>query len=155
MPHPGTRSTPTALLVCALALLLGGCIVTRDSPAPGCVKRIGFPVIGGCAGKSAILDLSVGPASTCLDIRVNNCNGGVLEVDNSCAATLLLGGVEIPPAGRASLDIVDESGAYTLRRVDGNFSAYVPDQDRPVVITGTLDGLEIAVSLTKTARLCE
>jgi len=36
--------------------------------------------VGGCWGKSAIIDIKVEPAIDCLKIEVNNCNGGILEV---------------------------------------------------------------------------
>ena len=83
-----------SIIVLLLALLLSGCIVTKGSPAPGCVESIGLPMSGGCFGKTVILDLTVEPENECLVITANNCNGGVLEVENSCPETLVLGGVE-------------------------------------------------------------
>jgi hypothetical protein len=111
---------------------------------------------GGCSGKTAILDLSVAPAIACLDIAVNNCNGGVIEVDNDCQETLTLGGVEIPPADYVSLDVVEgKDGTYTMRDVSSNFSDYIPPEDRRITLTGVLGGQEIKVAFTKTALLCE
>ena len=144
------------LIVILSALLLTGCIVTKDSPAPGCVESIGFPVLGGCSGETVILDLTVEPQNECLTIAVNNCNGGVLEVDNSCLETLILGGVEIPSSDRVSLDVIErENGTYALRGVGGNFSDYVPEEDKSIVIAGLLGDQDVKVTFTKTAPLCE
>jgi hypothetical protein len=142
--------------VASLMLVLSSCIVTKDSPAPGCVESIGFPLAGGCFGKTAILDLAVEPESECLTIAVNNCNGGVLEVHNGCDEALVLGGVEIPSSDRVGLDVVaGDDGEYRLAEVSSNFSDYVPEADRKVEVTGTLGEQEIRLTLTKTAKLCE
>jgi hypothetical protein len=156
MPHLRSSTRTSALIVGALVCLLGGCIVTQDSPAPGCVKSIGLPVAGGCFGKTTLLDLQVAPATECLDLTINNCNGGVLEVRNTCAETLRLGGIEILPSDTASLDLtVDAAGTHTLIRTGGNFSDYIPDKDQHISFDGTLGTQAIAVTLTKTAQLCE
>jgi len=155
MPRSSALPLTRWITVTALALLLSACIVTQDSPAPGCIKSVGLPMSGGCFGKTAILDLSVAPEIACLDIAVNNCNGGVIEVDNDCQETLVLGGVEIPPADYVSLDVVEKDGTYTLRDVSSNFSDYVPPEDRRITLTGVLGEQEIEVAFTKTALLCE
>ena len=146
----------TVLITAALLVfLLGGCIVTKDSPAPGCVESIGFPLIGGCFGKTAILDL-VEPENECLTIEVNNCNGGVLEVHNACSETLVLGGAEIPSSDYVSLDVIEqEGGEYSVSEVSSNFSDYVPETDKTIEIVGTLGTQEITIIFTKTAQLCE
>jgi hypothetical protein len=144
------------IAVASLMLLLGGCIVVKDSPAPGCVEFIGFPSVGGCFGKTAILGLAVEPENECLTIAVNNCNGGVLEVHNACDETLVLGGVEIPSSDHVSLDVVaGDDGEYRLTEVSSNFSDYVPEADREIEVAGTLGEQEIRLAFTKTARLCE
>ncbi len=140
----------------SLALLLSACIVTKDSPAPGCIKTIGCAGTGGCLGKTAILDLNVKPEHECLDITVNNCNGGVLEIQNSCPETLLLGGLELVPPDYVSLDVVQgPGGAYSLLDVHGNYSDYVPQEEQHIALTGWLGNQEIEVTFTKTAPLCQ
>ena len=144
------------IAVASLMLVLSGCIVVKDSPAPGCVKSIGFPLAGGCFGKTAILDLAVDPETECLTIAVNNCNGGVLEVHNACDEALVLREVEIPSSDRVSLDVVEgDDGEYRLAEVSSNFSDYVPEADRKVEVAGTLGEQEIRLAFTKTAKLCE
>ena len=139
-----------------LLLMLSGCVVTQNSPAPGCIKSIGLPMSGGCFGKTAILDLSVKAESPCLDITANNCNGGVLEVDNTCSETLTLGGVDILPSDYVSLDLVEESpGTYALKEISSNFSDYSPPEDQRITITGRMGSQDVTVTFTKTARLCE
>jgi hypothetical protein len=107
-------------------------------------------MIGGCFGKTAILDLTVEPENECLVITVNNCNGGVLEVRNSCPETLVLGKVEIPPSDYVSLDVVEEeNGAYSLSQVSSNFSDYIPQENKNIVITGLLGSQEIKVAFRR------
>ena len=93
---PQKRHTTPLLLTFALllALVAAGCGPKRDSPAPGCAGSGGF---GGCAGKTVILDLQVENAPACLTIRVNNCNGGILDVNNQCDEAAILGGPEALP----------------------------------------------------------
>lgn len=72
-------------------------------------------MIGGCHGKTAIVDLTVTTESDCLSISANNCNGGILEVNNSCVETLPLDGVEIDNASIVGLDIFKgEGGLFAI-----------------------------------------
>jgi hypothetical protein len=141
--------------VALMLLLLGGCIVVKDSPAPGCIEYIGFPMAGGCYGKTAILDLSVDPEEECLDITANNCNGGILEVHNGCNEAFVLGGVTIAPGDRAGLDVTEEGNEHSLVEVSSNFSEYIPESDERVQIAGTLGSRAVWVTFTKTGKLCE
>jgi hypothetical protein len=156
MQHLRSTTLTKPLMIASLALLLSGCIVVKDSPAPGCVETIGFPISGGCFGKTVILDLTIEPEHECLDITANNCNGGVLEVHNTCQETLLLGGVEISPSDYVGLDVVEgEDRGYSLREESSNFSDFIPEENKSIVITGVLGSQEIKVTFTKTAQLCE
>ena len=142
--------------VLLVVLLLSGCVVVKDSPAPGCVETVGLQMMGGCFGKTAILDLAVEPENACLEITVNNCNGGVLEVHNACGESLMLGGVQVPPSETVCLDVVEEgSGEYLLNDTSSNFSDYVPDTDKKIEMVGVLGSQEIKVAFTKTTQLCE
>ena len=138
-----------------VVLLLSGCIVVKDSPAPGCVETIGIQLLGGCSGKTVILDLTVEPENECLAITVNNCNGGVLEVHNTCGESFVLGGVQVPPSESVSLDVVEESGEYLLSEAGGNYSNHVPETDQKIEMVGMLGSQEIKVAFIKTAELCE
>ncbi len=139
--------------VAALVALLAGCVV-QDSPAPGCMKVIG-PAVGGCAGKTAILDVEVAPQVDCLIVSANNCNGGVLEVRNRCGDPLALGGIEIAPGESASLDVAEQGGAFAPVETSSNFSDYAPTQDQHVELAGTLGAQPVTVAFTKTAPLCK
>lgn len=112
--------------------------------------------MGGCLGKSIIKDLKVEPAIDCLTIEVNNCNGGVLEVTNSCDETFVLGGVEITPQEyNVSLDVLGkEGGLWVLTRTASNSSVYIPEEDELIEPVGTLGDQRITVSYTKTKELC-
>jgi hypothetical protein len=145
------------LAVCGIAIVLASCIITRDSPAPGCIKRIGLPMAGGCFGKTAILDLQVTPKIDSLIFQVNNCNGGVLEVRNTSNQLLVLGGVEIVASDYVSLDVQERqsNGFYRLKETSSNFSQYIPVQDEVIKVDGLLGQEQITVTYTKTKKLCE
>jgi hypothetical protein len=141
--------------VCLLSLILAGCLRIHNSPAPGCVRTIGLAPLGGCFGTTIIRDLTVTPETQCLTIRANNCNGGVLELDNRCAAPLALGGMEIAPAESRSADIAVEGDRIRLQETQGNFAAYEPTADIEVTLSGELGDQQIKVTFIKTAPLCD
>jgi len=155
MLEPRFNRLVVILLVALSGLIIRGCIVVKDSPAPGCIKRIGAAPIGGCFGKTAILDLVVEPENACLSIGVNNCNGGVLEIRNVCQTALVLGAIRIAPQNNVSLDVFSEGNQHTVREISSNFSEYVPAVDEKIKLVGMLDQKPIRVTFTKTARLCE
>ncbi len=140
------------LLACAAS----GCVLVKDSPAPGCREYWGLAPLGGCFGKSVIMDLKVEPELDDLVIEVNNCNGGILEVTNGCDEPFLLGGVEIEALEHCvGLDVAGkEDGRYLLTRTGSNFSDYVPEEDEMIQLTGTLGEQELRISYVKTGRLC-
>jgi len=153
---PSNTQRAIRLLFLVLMLLMSGCIVRKDSPAPGCIEYWGIPPIGGCSGKTVIQDLQVEPEVDCLTVEVNNCNGGVLEIKNACGERLVLGGVEIEPSdGLVSLDVLKkESGQYLLAETASNFALYIPREDERIEIWGTLGSQKVKVSFTKTKELC-
>ena len=112
-----------AILVILMLLMLS-CILfpSNDNPAPGCNESFGM---GGCFGKTVLQGLTVDPHIDCLDIEANNCNGGVLDVRNSCDEILILEGIEIPPSAFMSFDVNEgENGFHSLIEVSHNFSEY-------------------------------
>ena len=138
-------------IVCTL--LLSGCIV-KDSPAPGCIESIGLPSGGGCFGKTAIVDLKVaGPE--CVAVEVNNCNGGVLEIRNTCGEALQLNGMEIPPSASVILDVMETETGFVPVETDSNFSTYIPDVDQQIEVGGVIGDQTIELVFTKTKLLCK
>lgn len=144
------------LLFLLLALLATGCLVRRDSPAPGCVAYWGLAPMGGCAGKTVIQNLRIEPEIDCLTVEANNCNGGVLEIHNGCNETLVLGGVTVEPAtGSASLDVLEQADeGYALARTGSNFALYIPQENETIEVAGMLGDREIRVTFVKTGDLC-
>jgi hypothetical protein len=143
------------ILAFLLTMLVGGCVVKKDSPAPGCVEHWGPAPMGGCFGTTAILDLKVVPENECLEIAVNNCNGGVVEVSNFCAQILILKQVTIHPSERnVGLDVERQNDEYALKPTDSNFSDYIPAENEFVEVTGMLGGEEVKISFLKTKELC-
>ncbi len=152
MRRPVARGAAALALTLAL-LLLVGCVV-HDSPAPGCVEYFGPAPMGGCRGKTIIRDLRLEPPSDCLQVEVNNCNGGVVELHNGCAQPLRLDGVRLPAGESASLDLLALEGRFVLTATAGNFALTLPDRDLVLTFTGELGGSPITLTFTKTAPLC-
>jgi hypothetical protein len=141
--------------MCLLAVAAVGCLVKKDSPAPGCIEYWGPAPMGGCFGKTAIVDLTVEPQTECLEIAVNNCNGGILELSNSCAEMLILDRITVHPGeSNVGLDLDRQNGEYVLNSTDSNFSEYVPSEDEFVEIRGLLGAQEVKISFVKTKKLC-
>jgi hypothetical protein len=141
--------------MCLLAVAAVGCLVKKDSPAPGCIEYWGPAPMGGCFGKTAIVDLTVEPQTECLEIAVNNCNGGILELSNSCAEMLILDRITVHPGeSNVGLELDRQNGEYVLSFADSNFSEYVPSEDEFVEIRGLLGAQEVKISFVKTKKLC-
>jgi hypothetical protein len=151
----GIRKGLVIILIVAVALVSLSCIVSSDSPAPGCVEHIGCAPMGGCFGKTVIQDLEVtGP--DCLIVAVNNCNGGVLEMTNNCSESFLLGNEEVPPAGSASFDLRQTSdGVIELIEISSNFSDFIPESNQFIEMSGKLGDISVEISFIKTAPLCK
>ncbi len=127
--------------------------VSERSPAAGCNKSIGM---GGCLAITAIIDLSVDPIIECLEIEENNCQGGFLDIRNSCQESFILEGIEIPPSGYTSIDIEEDENGYISLIEVGDFAIeYEPDENKPVTVSGILGNQEIKLEFIKTAPLCE
>ncbi len=152
MRRPVARGAAALALTLAL-LLLVGCVV-HDSPAPGCVEYFGPAPMGGCRGKTIIRDLRLEPPSDCLQVEVNNCNGGVVELHNGCAQPVRLDGVRLPTGEGASLDFLSLEGRFVLTETAGNFALTLPERDLVLTFTGELGGSPITLTFTKTAPLC-
>ncbi len=142
-------------ILTALLLSSSGCVVVKDSPAPGCVEYLGLGPTGGCFGKTVLLDLAVSPEIDCLEVAVNNCNGGVLEIWNGCGDPLTFDGVKVAPGETIALDIVREGEGHAVIETAGNFSEYAPERDERVAVLGRLGDRDVTITLTKTAPLCE
>ncbi|OIO74652.1 MAG: hypothetical protein AUJ57_01885 [Zetaproteobacteria bacterium CG1_02_53_45] len=140
-----------------MLLTLSGClIITKDSPAPGCIKTIGLlPMVSGCFGKTVLSDVKVEPQQACLTITVNNCNGGVLAIHNNCSESFNLAGVSVLAGTHMTMDLVNSGSEFRLVETDSNFSAYTPAADERVQLVGTLGSGDVSVSFIKTGKLCE
>jgi len=146
---------PIIAIIVVMVVLTLSCslFVSENSPAAGCNKSFGM---GGCFGITAILDITIEPEIDCLEIEANNCNGGVLEVRNTCQEILILDDFEIPPMDSVSFDVIEKGdGTYSLVDIYSNFSDYIPDEDKTINISGMLGSQEIKVVFTKTAPLCD
>ena len=142
------------LLTCGL-FILTSCIV-KDSPAPGCVEYLLIAPMGGCNGKTILTDLELEGFPECAKVTVNNCNGGVLAVQNECSEALSLSNFEIPPGESFNLDVQpDSDGGFVLVRTPSNFSDFTPTTDQTIQITGAIGDQTLAMAFLKTAQLCE
>ncbi|MCJ7434872.1 MAG: hypothetical protein MUO77_15425, partial [Anaerolineales bacterium] len=102
-----------------------------------------------------IVDLNVESAPECVVVEVNNCNGGVLEVRNTCSEAIQLDGIEILPSNSISLDIKEAEGSIKMMETYSNFSQYIPDVDKRIEITGVVGNQTIKLAFTKTKPLCK
>ena len=146
------------MLLLVAVLLTSGCIVINDSPAPGCIKYFPeqFRPIGGCFGKSVIMNLSVSPATACLAVDTNNCNGGVLDISNGCPNDLTIDNITVPAGTRyVGVDVEKlADGTYRPVPLEGNVAVYVPEMMEHVTIGGVMGQKPIVVSFIKTGNLC-
>ena len=145
------------ILGLATISMLSGCFIITNSPAPGCVTSID-PLMGGCSGKTILSHLNVTPEIACLNIGVNNCNGGILEIKNSCSHDFKVAGITIRPSHKMSFDVVKKSSSdttFSLKESDGNFSRYQVKTNKKISFSALLGTKPVQVSFTKTAPLCE
>ena len=143
-------------MVLLISISCGGS-PSQESPAPGCNSGGGcFPVMGGCFGKTVIQNLAVTGGGECLDVRVNNCNGGVLTIENGCEETLVFGEFEIPPGVSSTVDVRSTTdGQFELIRNPSNFSEFVPESNQSIEVTGKLGDQTVRIAFIKTALLCK
>ncbi len=138
------------LIVAWLACILLAC-VTQPSPAPGCVKRL-LPTFGGCFGKTVILDLRYqGPA--CVQLEVNNCQGGELRLKNTCTDPVKLEALTVPAGGEEVLDIRPAERGYVLMHRE-SLPTYAPEKELRLTFSGKVGEEQLTLSFTKTAPLC-
>lgn len=142
-----------ALVVLGAAawFLVAPTVQAEQSPAPGCGSDGFLSPIGGCHGVRVVRDIAVTPEISCLDVRTNNCNGGVVVVDNGCGTPVTLGNVTVPPDDRETVEI---SGNGTVLRTSGNFAGYSPDATRRLSAAGIAGEQTFTLAYTKTGPLC-
>ena len=150
-----------AASVLFISTIFTGC---ANSPAPGCNTSL-LPIIGGCSGKTAIIDISHKPAVPCLTIRANNCNGGILEIRNRCSAALVfkssknkavVGNIIIQPDSDENFDLIKNNDNIYLSKSDsGNFSIIRLKQNHMITLDALLGSIPVRISFTKTAPLCQ
>lgn len=139
---------PIALLLAAL--LLSGCTDGgngAETDTPGCGGAGG---ITGCMGKSAIRELAVTPAVECLRVSANNCNGGVLGIENKCEDGLELGNITVPAGEYKLIEFVRmRAGNILVIEPLGNPTAYIPEDEDRMSVNGMLGAQEITISYLK------
>jgi hypothetical protein len=112
--------------------------------------------MGGCNGKTILTDLTLEGFPECAQVTVNNCNGGVLKVQNGCSEALILDNLEIPSGESFNLDIQPGTdGGFDLVRTPSNFSDYSPLEDQIIQFTGSFGDQTISMTFLKTAPLCK
>ncbi len=143
-----------------LGALLSGCLWDDgvESNTPGCDGDGG---IGGCLGKSFIRDVAVTPTRDCLAVKANNCNGGVLRVDNNCADALNFEGFSVPAGSWTFVEIVEAPATIGMFAIElkGNVACLVPESGASLSASASLGGEELIISYYKEnvcgeARLC-
>ena len=119
----------------------------KDSIAPACEGRGG---ITGCLGKSGIKDIKVEPMMECLNIRANNCNGGILGIENKCDFDLALNNIVISADSYKGIEFArDKRGDVFVLAPKGNFDSYNPVYEDTLSANGMLGGQQLTITYTK------
>lgn len=158
-----------------MIIFFSGCIEGCDNPAPGCCPSFGAT---GCFGKSVILNsegkqkfyLYPSPKINCLDIEVNNCNGGVLEVSNKCEEKIYFEDYEIPSCFKnvtlkngtivqncypVGIEIIrDKEGNLDIIKSSSNAAEYNPSKNDTIVLDISWGQNKSTLTFIKTAMLC-
>ena len=123
----------------------------NNSLAPGCEEPKGiFPQTTGCLGKSGIKDISVEPTIECLELRANNCNGGVLGISNNCNFDLQIDDVIISPDTYKNIELTrNKDGKVVVVEPKGNFDSYNPQNEELLDVSATLGDQIITISYLK------
>ena len=128
---------------------------------PGCNPKY-QGTIGGCNGKAQIEQLKLDGAPSCLYALANNCNGGVVEINNRCEGrNLSLGSLTIAPLSndRGTATAVelekDNNQKITIKESRGNYASYFPKETEELSIDGDMEGQKVKLSYIKTKQLCE
>tara|TARA_Y100000031_G_C8149699_1_gene351734 strand:+ start:106 stop:603 length:498 start_codon:yes stop_codon:yes gene_type:complete len=140
----------TIILVLPILILFSGCNNNpnrEDILAPACEGRGG---ITGCLGKSGIKDIKIEPATLCLNIKANNCNGGVLGVENKCDSDLKLNDIIVPANKYQLIEFArDSNGKVVVLAPKGNFDSYNPEDQDTLSYQGKLGELSLTITYTK------
>ncbi len=137
------------VILLVLFLLVRGFIL--GLMVPGCGLNFGY---GGCSGKAMIKDLKIEPETSCLTLRINNCNGGIIEIENSCEESVNVGDVKIRERYDAIELSRDTNNSVKVSTSDGNYAQYYPEEDDLLNIEGSIGEKKFTISYTKTKLLC-
>ena len=107
-------------------------------------------------GKNIIKDSKISKEISCLRLEVNNCNGGVIDITNSCGVDLVINDKVM--TGNGTYFSIDPtrgtSGVLSVNYSDGNFSAYKPAKDDIIELTIKAGNEQAILKYTKTGPLC-
>ncbi len=124
---------------------------------PGCLTVKG--AIGGCNGKTQIEAAKVSPE--CLEVSVNNCNGGMIELINKCKADIWLGSLVLPYFEKKDdripvwFELYRDLGGKIRARLEKEPGAgYVPKKAEKLKLEGKVGKKRLVLSYTKTGLLC-
>jgi len=95
------------------------------------------------------------PSISCLNVKPINCNGGVLEIYNTCKDIATIGNIMLPTKEYLYVEIVKNSTteAYQVVQVRG-ISVFLPSQKTKLKATGTVGNQSFTISYVKTGPLC-
>ncbi len=140
----GTKNGTTYINGSLFYIENGNIIGSYFEVAPGCLNhKDDF-----CKGKRIIKNLSITPEINCLHIRVNNCNDGLIIVENRCLEEVSIGKISpFPNRGEFKFDFNPiETVSYDNR--------FFPENDTYVSVNGTYNSNPFTISYIKTGPLC-
>ncbi len=134
-------------------ILFSGCLDegktdNTEIKAPGCEGAGIVPT--GCLGKSVIKDINAQPTFECLKLDANNCNGGILGIENRCDTDLEIGGKTVHANSYKGIEFVrNREGKIFVTEPGGNVDTYNPEDEDLLSVKGKLGEKEITISYTK------
>jgi|APHM01.1.fsa_nt_gi hypothetical protein len=144
-------SLSAAILLIAVILTPIAYESKKADLAPGCDSDT---LMGGCAGKRIIKDISVGPEKSCLSVGANNCNGGVLIINNDCSQSVQMGRYTVAEGERETLEFKPERGEVRVYSSRGNYASYDPNTTRELSKNVRIGSENLSISYVKTQNLC-
>lgn len=131
----------------------------EEEYAPGCSQPTGAP--GGCFGKNIIKNAKLSNSISCLDIKVNNCNGGIFEIVNTCKDNIYINEKTLVKKEDSFFNYFyfdlgrDEQGTLWPYIREDSFSVYKPSEDDNISIQIKAGEKTATLSYTKTKPLCD
>ena len=150
----------TAIIVLVIVILLVlffPQIKVQDSEATGCIRYVSGILtpfftnsFGGCRANTYVLtDLTVEPASSCLQVMTNTCTNPMLEIFNRCDVPFVIQNFTIKPMSSGHFYLIHcYLGNYIMPRGE-YYGTLCASSFEPFSVKGSLGNTEVNISFTQ------